>query len=226
MNFRLKKIENISELIIGKTYMSFTRDISEAIEKHNINSSIPIKVIKKIKSDVVEIQIDSNNSIVTQDMLNKYMNIYSIQIVDSNDSETTDKEVISLKRQIKKLEKKNAILDKIIRKNGIELIQHKQLKKQKKKEKPMVVKDIFTDSIFGYQAYVVIKTNNIDKVQVSLTIQPGVNLINDTVVQHKMIVNGIAIKHKDDNFSYELGKQLAYSRAINELMERILQDYC
>lgn len=224
MNFRLKKIENISELIIGKTYMSFTRDISEAIEKHNINSSIPIKVIKKIKSDVVEIQIDSNNSIVTQDMLNKYMNIYSIQIIDSNDSETTDKEVISLKRQIKKLEKKNAILDKIIRKNGIELIQHKQLKKQKKKEKPMIVKDIFTDSIFGYQTYVVIKTNNIDKVQVSLTIQPGVNLINDTVVQHKMIVNGIAIKHKDDNFSYELGKQLAYSRAINELMERILQD--
>lgn len=224
MNFRLKKIENISELIIGKTYMSFTRDISEAIEKHNINSSIPIKVIKKIKSDVVEIQIDSNNSIVTQDMLNKYMNIYSIQIVDSNDSETTDKEVISLKRQIKKLEKKNAILNKLIRKNGIELIQHKQLKKQKKKEKPMVVKDIFTDSIFGYQTYVVIKTNNIDKVQVSLTIQPGVNLINDTVVQHKMIVNGIAIKHKDDNFSYELGKQLAYSRAINELMERILQD--
>ena len=224
MNFRLKKIENISELIIGKTYMSFTRDISEAIEKHNINSSIPIKVIKKIKSDVVEIQIDSNNSIVTQDMLNKYMNIYSIQIVDSNNSETTDKEVISLKRQIKKLEKKNAILDKIIRKNGIELIQHKQLKKQKKKEKLMVVKDIFTDSIFGYQTYVVIKTNNIDKVQVSLTIQPGVNLINDTVVQHKMIVNGIAIKHKDDNFSYELGKQLAYSRAINELMERILQD--
>lgn len=224
MNFRLKKIENISELIIGKTYMSFTRDISEAIEKHNINSSIPIKVIKKIKSDVVEIQIDSNNSIVTQDMLNKYMNIYSIQIVDSNDSETTDKEVISLKRQIKKLEKKNAILDKIIRKNGIELIQHKQLKKQKKEEKPMIVKDIFTDSIFGYQTYVVIKTNNIDKVQVSLTIQPGVNLINDTVVQHKMIVNGIAIKHKDDNFSYELGKQLAYSRAINELMERILQD--
>ena len=224
MNFRLKKIENISELIIGKTYMSFTRDISEAIEKHNINSSIPIKVIKKIKSDVVEIQIDSNNSIVTQDMLNKYMNIYSIQIVDSNDSETTDKEVISLKRQIKKLEKKNAILDKIIRKNGIELIQHKQLKKQKKKEKPMVVKDIFTDSIFGYQTYVVIKTNNIDKVQVSLTIQPGVNLINDTVVQHKMIINGIAIKHEDDNFSYELGKQLAYSRAINELMERILQD--
>lgn len=224
MNFRLKKIENISELIIGKTYMSFTRDISEAIEKHNINSSIPIKVIKKIKSDVVEIQIDSNNSIVTQDMLNKYMNIYSIQIVDSNDSETTDKEVISLKRQIKKLEKKNAILNKLIRKNGIELIQHKQLKKQKKKEKLMVIKDIFTDSIFGYQAYVVIKTNNIDKVQVSLTIQPGVNLINDTVVQHKMIVNGIAIKHKDDNFSYELGKQLAYSRAINELMERILQD--
>lgn len=224
MNFRLKKIENISELIIGKTYMSFTRDISEAIEKHNINSSIPIKVIKKIKSDVVEIQIDSNNSIVTQDMLNKYMNIYSIQIVDSNNSETTDKEVISLKRQIKKLEKKNAILDKIIRKNGIELIQHKQLKKQKKKEKQMVIKDIFTDSIFGYQTYVVIKTNNIDKVQVSLTIQPGVNLINDTVVQHKMIVNGIAIKHKDDNFSYELGKQLAYSRAINELMERILQD--
>ena len=224
MNFRLKKIENISELIIGKTYMSFTRDISEAIEKHNINSSIPIKVIKKIKTDVVEIQIDSNNSIVTQDMLNKYMNIYSIQIVDSNNSETTDKEVINLKRQIKKLEKKNAILDKIIRKNGIELIQHKQLKKQKKKEKPMVVKDIFTDSIFGYQTYVVIKTNNIDKVQVSLTIQPGVNLINDTVVQHKMIVNGIAIKHKDDNFSYELGKQLAYSRAINELMERILQD--
>ena len=224
MNFRLKKIENISELIIGKTYMSFTRDISEAIEKHNINSSIPIKVIKKIKSDVVEIQIDSNNSIVTQDMLNKYMNIYSIQIVDSNNSETTDKEVISLKRQIKKLEKKNAILDKIIRKNGIELIQHKQLKKKKKKEKLMVVKDIFTDSIFGYQTYVVIKTNNIDKVQVSLTIQPGVNLINDTVVQHKMIVNGIAIKHKDDNFSYELGKQLAYSRAINELMERILQD--
>lgn len=224
MNFRLKKIENISELIIGKTYMSFTRDISEAIEKHNINSSIPIKVIKKIKSDVVEIQIDSNNSIVTQDMLNKYMNIYSIQIVDSNDSETTDKEVISLKRQIKKLEKKNAILNKIIRKNGIELIQHKQLKKQKKKEKQMVIKDIFTDSIFGYQTYVVIKTNNIDKVQVSLTIQPGVNLINDTVVQHKMIVNGIAIKHKDDNFSYELGKQLAYSRAINELMERILQD--
>ena len=224
MNFRLKKIENISELIIGKTYMSFTRDISEAIEKHNINSSIPIKVIKKIKSDVVEIQIDSNNSIVTQDMLNKYMNIYSIQIVDSNDSETIDKEVISLKRQIKKLEKKNAILNKLIRKNGIELIQHKQLKKQKKKEKLMVVKDIFTDSIFGYQTYVVIKTNNIDKVQVSLTIQPGVNLINDTVVQHKMIVNGIAIKHKDDNFSYELGKQLAYSRAINELMERILQD--
>lgn len=224
MNFRLKKIENISELIVGKTYMSFTRDISEAIEKHNINSSIPIKVIKKIKSDVVEIQIDSNNSIVTQDMLNKYMNIYSIQIVDSNDSETTDKEVISLKRQIKKLEKKNAILNKLIRKNGIELIQHKQLKKQKKKEKLMVVKDIFTDSIFGYQTYVVIKTNNIDKVQVSLTIQPGVNLINDTVVQHKMIVNGIAIKHKDDNFSYELGKQLAYSRAINELMERILQD--
>lgn len=224
MNFRLKKIENISELIIGKTYMSFTRDISEAIEKHNINSSIPIKVIKKIKSDVVEIQIDSNNSIVTQDMLNKYMNIYSIQIIDSNDSETTDKEVISLKRQIKKLEKKNAILDKIIRKNGIELIQHKQLKKQKKKEKPMIVKDIFTDSIFGYQTYVVIKTNNIDKVQVSLTIQPGVNLINDTVVQHKMIINGIAIKHEDDNFSYELGKQLAYSRAINELMERILQD--
>ena len=174
MNFRLKKIENISELIIGKTYMSFTRDISEAIEKHNINSSIPIKVIKKIKSDVVEIQIDSNNSIVTQDMLNKYMNIYSIQIVDSNDSETTDKEVISLKRQIKKLEKKNAILNKLIRKNGIELIQHKQLKKQKKKEKLMVVKDIFTDSIFGYQTYVVIKTNNIDKVQVSLTIQPGV----------------------------------------------------
>lgn len=224
MNFRLKKIENISELIIGKTYMSFTRDISEAIEKHNINSSIPIKVIKKIKSDVVEIQIDSNNSIVTQDMLNKYMNIYSIQIVDSNDSEITDKEVISLKRQIKKLEKKNAILNKLIRKNGIELIQHKQLKKQKKKEKLMVIKDIFTDSIFGYQAYVVIKTNNIDKVQVSLTIQPGVNLINDTVVQHKMIVNGIAIKHKDDNFSYELGKQLAYSRAINKLMERILQD--
>ena len=224
MNFRLKKIENISELIIGKTYMSFTRDISEAIEKHNINSSIPIKVIKKIKSDVVEIQIDSNNSIVTQDMLNKYMNIYSIQIVDSNNSETTDKEVINLKRQIKKLEKKNAILDKIIRKNGIELIQHKQLKKQKKKEKPMVVKDIFTDSIFGYQTYVVIKTNNIDKVQVSLTIQPGVNLINDTVVQHKMIINGIAIKHEDDNFSYELGKQLAYSRAINKLMERILQD--
>ena len=224
MNFRLKKIENISELIVGKTYMSFTRDISEAIEKHDINSSIPIKVIKKSKLDVVEIQIDSNNSIVTQDMLNKYMNIYSIQIVDSNDSETTDKEVISLKRQIKKLEKKNAILDKIIRKNGIELIQHKQLKKQKKKEKPMIVKDIFTDSIFGYQTYVVIKTNNIDKVQVSLTIQPGVNLINDTVVQHKMIVNGIAIKHKDDNFSYELGKQLAYSRAINELMERILQD--
>lgn len=224
MNFRLKKIENISELIIGKTYMSFTRDISEAIEKHNINSSIPIKVIKKIKSDVVEIQIDSNNSIVTQDMLNKYMNIYSIQIVDSNNSETTDKEVISLKRQIKKLEKKNAILDKIIRKNGIELIQHKQLKKQKKKEKPMIVKDIFTDSIFGYQTYVVIKTNNIDKVQVSLTIQPGVNLINDTVVQHKMIINGIAIKHEDDNFSYELGKQLAYSRAINKLMERILQD--
>lgn len=224
MNFRLKKIENISELIIGKTYMSFTRDISEAIEKHNINSSIPIKVIKKIKSDVVEIQIDSNNSIVTQDMLNKYMNIYSIQIVDSNDSEITDKEVISLKRQIKKLEKKNAILNKLIRKNGIELIQHKQLKKQKKKEKLMVIKDIFTDSIFGYQTYVVIKTNNIDKVQVSLTIQPGVNLINDTVVQHKMIVNGIAIKHKDDNFSYELGKQLAYSRAINKLMERILQD--
>lgn len=224
MNFRLKKIENISELIVGKTYMSFTRDISEAIEKYDINSSIPIKVIKKIKSDVVEIQIDSNNSIVTQDMLNKYMNIYSIQIVDSNDSETTDKEVISLKRQIKKLEKKNAILDKLIRKNGIELIQHKQLKKQKKKEKLMFVKDIFTDSIFGYQTYVVIKTNNIDKVQVSLTIQPGVNLINDTVVQHKMIVNGIAIKHKDDNFSYELGKQLAYSRAINKLMERILQD--
>lgn len=224
MNFRLKKIENISELIIGKTYMSFTRDISEAIEKHNINSSVPIKVIKKIKSDVVEIQIDSNNSIVTQDMLNRYMNIYSIQIVDSNDSEITDKEVISLKRQIKKLEKKNAILNKLIRKNGIELIQHKQLKKQKKKEKLMVIKDIFTDSIFGYQAYVVIKTNNIDKVQVSLTIQPGVNLINDTVVQHKMIVNGIAIKHKDDNFSYELGKQLAYSRAINKLMERILQD--
>ena len=224
MNFRLKKIENISELIIGKTYMNFTRDISEAIEKHDINSNIPIKVIKKIKSDEVEIQIGLDNLIVNQDLLNKYMNIYSIQIVDSNDSETTDKEVISLKRQIKKLEKKNAILDKIIRKNGIELIQHKQLKKQKKKEKPMIVKDIFTDSIFGYQTYVVIKTNNIDKVQVSLTIQPGVNLINDTVVQHKMIVNGIAIKHKDDNFSYELGKQLAYSRAINELMERILQD--
>lgn len=224
MNFKLKKIENISELVIGKTYMSFTRDISEAIEKHDINSSIPIKVIKKIKSGVVEIQIDSNNSIVTQDMLNRYMNIYSIQIIDSNDSETTDKEVISLKRQIKKLEKKNAILNKLIIKNGIELIQHKQLKKQKKKEKLMIVKDIFTDSIFGYQTYVVIKTNNIDKVQVSLTIQPGVNLINDTVVQHKMIVNGIAIKHKDDNFSYELGKQLAYSRAINKLMERILQD--
>lgn len=224
MNFRLKKIENISELIVGKTYMSFTRDISEAIEKHDINSSIPIKVIKKIKSDVVEMQIDSNNSIVTQDMLNKYMNIYSIQIVDSNDSETTDKEVISLKRQIKKLEKKNAILDKLIRKNGIELIQHKQLEKQEKKEKPMAVKDAFTDSIFGYQTYVVIKSNNIDKVQVSLTIQPGINLINDTVVQHKMIVNGIAIKHKDDNFSYKLGKQLAYSRAINKLMERIVQD--
>lgn len=224
MDVKLKKIENISELIIGKTYMSFTRDISEAIEKYDINSSIPIKVIKKIKSGVVEIQIDSNNSIVTQDMLNRYMNIYSIQIIDSNDSETTDKEVINLKRQIKKLEKKNAILNKLIIKNGIELIQHKQFKKQKKKEKLMIVKDIFTDSIFGYQTYVVIKTNNIDKVQVSLTIQPGVNLINDTVVQHKMIVNGIAIKHKDDNFSYELGKQLAYSRAINKLMERILQD--
>ena len=224
MNFRLKKIENISELIVGKTYMSFTRDISEAIEKHDINSSIPIKVIKKIKSDVVEIQIDLNNSIVTQDMLNKYMNIYSIQIVDSNDSETTDKEVISLKRQIKKLEKKNAILDKLIRKNGIELIQHKQLEKQENKKELMVVKDVFTDSIFGYQTCVVIRTNNIDKVQVSLTIQPGVNLVNDTVVQHKMIVNGIAIKHKDDNFSYKLGKQLAYSRAINQLMERIVQD--
>lgn len=224
MNFRLKKIENISELIVGKTYMSFTRDISEAIEKHDINSSIPIKVIKKIKSDVVEIQIDLNDSIVTQDMLNKYMNIYSIQIVDSNDSETTDKEVINLKRQIKKLEKKNVILDKLIRKNGIELIQHKQLEKQENKKEPMVVKDVFTDSIFGYQTCVVIKSNNIDKVQVSLTIQPGVNLVNDTVVQHKMIVNGIAIKHKDDNFSYKLGKQLAYSRAINQLMERIVQD--
>lgn len=224
MNFRLKKIENISELIVGKTYMSFTRDISEAIEKHDINSSIPIKVIKKIKSDVVEIQIDLNDSIVTQDMLNKYMNIYSIQIVDSNDSETTDKEVINLKRQIKKLEKKNVILDKLIRKNGIELIQHKQLEKQENKKEPMVVKDVFTDSIFGYQTCVVIRTNNIDKVQVSLTIQPGVNLVNDTVVQHKMIVNGIAIKHKDDNFSYKLGKQLAYSRAINQLMERIVQD--
>ena len=224
MNFRLKKIENISELIVGKTYMSFTRDISEAIEKHDINSNIPIKVIKKIKSDVVEIQIDLNDSIVTQDMLNKYMNIYSIQIVDSNDSETTDKEVISLKRQIKKLEKKNAILDKLIRKNGIELIQHKQLEKQENKKELMVIKDVFTESIFGYQTYVVIRTNNIDKVQVSLTIQPGVNLINDTVVQHKMIINGIAIKHKDDNFSYKLGKQLAYSRAINQLMERIVQD--
>ena len=68
MNFRLKKIENISELIVGKTYMSFTRDISEAIEKHDINSSIPIKVIKKIKSDVVEIQIDLNDSIDTKYM--------------------------------------------------------------------------------------------------------------------------------------------------------------
>lgn len=221
MNLTLKRINKLTELVPGKTYLLFNNDIESSIDKNRNNSCTNIKILDA-KPMLAVAKVDINDQIlIRQDMLRNLLYIYDL---DSKSENTDTTNTVELKRRIRKLEKKNAILNKLIRKNGIELIQHKQLKKQKKKEKLMVVKDIFTDSIFGYQTYVVIKTNNIDKVQVSLTIQPGVNLINDTVVQHKMIVNGIAIKHKDDNFSYELGKQLAYSRAINKLMERILQD--
>lgn len=224
MNFRLKKIENISELIVGKTYMSFTRDISEAIEKHDINSSIPIKVIKKSKLDVVEIQIALNKSIVTQDMLNEYMNIYSIQIVDFNDSETTDKEVINLKRQIRKLEKKNAKLNGVLSKHNIDLNEHKNFAAKKNNNKTMRITNTYREDLFGYDVFVVIKTNEIDKVEVTISLDACINTHNETMIKDKIVVKGIAIKHKDDIFNYRLGKQLAYARAINKLMERIVQE--
>lgn len=224
MDLGLKKINKISELKAGKTYIVSTKDISKAIKKQE-EFSLAYMEIVSVGANTALMRIGQSDELVlTQKIVDVYMHIYDLKdLTDINNSLQADSKVIELQRKIRKLENKNAKLDKLIRKNGIELIQHEQPKKQEKKQDPMIVVDTSTIDIFGYPAYIIIRTNHLDKIQVSLTVQPGMNSFNGTVVPHKIIVTGLATKHKDDEFNYKLGKQLAYSRAINKLMERIAE---
>ena len=210
MDLGLKKINKISELKAGKTYIVSTKDISKAIKKQEEFSLAYMEIVSVGVNTALMRIGQSDELVLTQKIVDVYMHIYDLKdLTDINNSLQADSKVIELQRKI--------------RKNGIELIQHEQPKKQEKKQDPMIVVDTSTIDIFGYPAYIIVRTNHLDKIQVSLTVQPGMNSFNGTVVPHKIIVTGLATKHKDDEFNYKLGKQLAYSRAINKLMERIAE---
>lgn len=224
MQFRLRKVTKISELILGNQFIAFNKSMESFLRKDDAMSGIPLIAIKT-RPGAVDVRIGKTISTITQETLDKYMNVYAVNVVCSENLKF-DKEVFNLRRKIRKLEKKNDVLNKIIKKNNIELIQHKvypEKEKSKKEKKAMTNISQFSDNIFGYNAMVTTKTNYTDKVEVIIHVTPSINRHNDTSVKidKSITVSGEAIKHKDDEFNINLGKQLAYSRAINKFMEII-----
>lgn len=218
MSIKLKKINQISDLRLNETYLLFNKDIESSIRKSNSNTCTYVKVIEINKTSFA-IQMDDMAKVIIQhDMLNKYLHFYTLDNQISND-------VVNLKRKIKKIEKKNIKLNKILQKNNIQLTHEKESKntiiKQKKKLK---IVDAYKDNVLGYEdVLIVIKTNNTNIVEITISLEPCKNKQSNITVNEQIKIKGIATKHKDDEFNYELGKQLAYSRAINKLMERIVQ---
>lgn len=222
MQFRLRKVTKISELVLGNQFITFNKSMETFLRKDDAISGIPLIAIRT-KPGAVEVRIGKTISTITQDTLDKYMNVYAVDVVCSENIKF-DKEVFNLRRKVRKLEKKNDILDKIIRKNNIELVQHKvypEKEKSKRVKKAMTNISQFSDNIFGYNAMVTTQTDYRDKVKVIIHINPCRNKHNETIINKAITVYGEATRHKDDEFNINFGKQLAYSRAINKFMETI-----
>lgn len=218
MSIKLKKINQISDLRLNETYLLFNKDIESSIRKSNSNTCTYVKVIEINKTSFA-IQMDDMAKVIIQhDMLNKYLHFYTLDNQISND-------VVNLKRKIKKLEKKNIKLNKILQKNNIQLTHEKESKNTIiKRKKKLKIVDVYKDNVLGYEdVLIVIKTNNTNIVEITISLEPCKNKQSNITVNEQIKIKGIATKHKDDEFNYELGKQLAYSRAINKLMERIVQ---
>lgn len=218
MSIKLKKINQISDLRLNETYLLFNKDIESSIRKSNSNTCTYVKVIEINKTSFA-IQMDDMAKVIIQhDMLNKYLHFYTLDNQISND-------VVNLKRKIKKLEKKNIKLNKILQKNNIQLTHEKESKNTIiKRKKKLKIVDAYKDNVLGYEdVLIVIKTNNTNIVEITISLEPCKNKQSNITVNEQIKIKGIATKHKDDEFNYELGKQLAYSRAINKLMERIVQ---
>lgn len=209
MSLALKKINKLSQLVPNRTYLLFNKDIESSMSEGSNNSYVNIKILD-VEPMLAVGKVDLDEKIlIRQDMLNKYLYIYDL---DSKSENTDTTNTVELKRRIRKLEKKNAKLNGVLSKHNIDLNEHKNFAaKKNNNNKTMRITNTYRENLFGYDVFVVIKTNKIDKVEVMISL-----------IKDRMVVKGIAIKHKDDIFNYKLGKQLAYARAITAFLERIM----
>ena len=74
MQFRLRKVTKISELVLGNQFITFNKSMETFLRKDDAMSGIPLIAIKT-RPGAVDVRIGKTISTITQDTLNKYMNM-------------------------------------------------------------------------------------------------------------------------------------------------------
>lgn len=232
MNINLQKLNNFSELK-EKTLVALTNtDNAEyAMVSGAMVSLLTYEVVSvKDGQAFLKNQLSSNmDMIVVSEPTFKSLNIYKVDFTkEVKESQDTNKEVIVLKRKLRKADKKNRALKAILNKHNIAINQEsqelrefaKKIVKLSKRNFVLSIVDQFSENVAGYKADVLVNTNYVNEVEVVVHVDKNINPYNK--LSKNITVVGTAKVHPEDEFNYNTGVNLALMRAKVKLMEQIL----
>lgn len=235
-NMKLTKIESFSELKGNELYAILNvPDIKDAINNKGIISFLTYRVIQKDDKEAVLRVYNSDseststiNEIKITECSLKALNIHK---VDFNVNPVTDNTNVKLNRENKKLKKQNRALRAILKKNGIATTEETQqlrefINKKRAKDKRanmrLKVVDSLSDIMFGQKVKISVSTNYKDTVEVWISVDKFNNLYGMNAPK-RFSVKGIATVHPEDEFCYNTGVDLAFTRAKLKFIEELVK---
>ena len=237
MNINLQKLNNFSELK-EKSLVAITNveNAKDAIMAGDLISILTYEVSTVTEEEAVLKALNNNNLSSNIDVLIisetsfKALNIHKVDFTkEVKEAQDTNKEVIALKRKLRKADKKNRALKAILNKHDIATNQESQelreftKKIQKLRQRAFAVSmvDQFTENIVGFNANIIVGTNYVNEVEVVISVDRESNPYNK--LPRDIAVVGTAKVHPEDEFNYSTGVNLALMRAKVKLMEQILK---
>lgn len=237
MNINLQKLNNFSELK-EKSLVAITNveNAKDAIMAGDLISILTYEVSTVTEEEAVLKALNNNNLSSNIDVLIisetsfKALNIHKVDFTkEVKEAQDTNKEVIALKRKLRKADKKSRAFKAILNKHDIATNQESQelreftKKIQKLRQRAFAVSmvDQFTENIVGFNANIIVGTNYVNEVEVVISVDRESNPYNK--LPRDIAVVGTAKVHPEDEFNYSTGVNLALMRAKVKLMEQILK---